>query len=477
MIRKTYAVTVFLVLAVFLATFLQAGMETQNQAKDPDVGKLMVTRFEPMAKRMLQKGRFPGLTIAVVHKGKIVYSKAFGVKNIDTGAKMSIRSLFHQASVTKPFVATAIMQLVEQGKVNLDDPVTKYLPYFKLADKRYKIITVRQMVTHTSGMPDVRDYEWDKPVYDDGALERYVRSLSDKKLIFAPGESMRYSNMAFEVLGDLIAKVSGKSFEDYVQENILTPLNMKDSTLLKKKANPQLMTTPHILKEGKTAVSPVYPYNRMHAPSSTLISNVMDMSRWAMANLNHGHLEGKRILKESTYDIIWNKGSSASGQVGISWFIGDHNGIKTISHGGGDTGYRSYILLLPEKSLGIVLAFNFDMAPVPDITQAALHAALGEEYVPLSERKAMSLDPKVLEGYVGHYRLDDNEILMVTLEGGKLFAQTSTSPKFELFAESESMFFLRVSTTKLSFKKNDKGEVFQAVIHQNSSKTPAKKIK
>jgi CubicO group peptidase (beta-lactamase class C family) len=125
------------------------------------------------------------------------------------------------------------MQLVEKGEVNLEDPVIKYLPYFRLKDKRYKIITIRQMVTHTSGMPDVQDYEWHNPVYDDGALERYVRGLGNEQLIAAPGEKYRYSNMTYEVLGDLIAKVSSMSFEDYIRKNILAPLKMKHSTLLK----------------------------------------------------------------------------------------------------------------------------------------------------------------------------------------------------------------------------------------------------
>jgi CubicO group peptidase (beta-lactamase class C family) len=105
------------------------------------------------------------------------------------------------ASITKPFVGTAIMQLVERGIVDLDAPVVQYLRYFQLADDRYNQITVRQMVTHASGMPDVEDYEWDKPQYDDGALERYVRSLTNQKLLFAPGERVQYSNMAYEVLG------------------------------------------------------------------------------------------------------------------------------------------------------------------------------------------------------------------------------------------------------------------------------------
>ena len=172
-----------------------------------DVKHLMATNFEPFLKKTMEEHNVPGLTIGIVKDGAVVYSKAFGTKNLDTREKLTTHSLFHQASLTKPFVGTAILQLVEKGEVNLEDPVIKYLPYFRLKDKRYKIITIRQMVTHTSGIPDVQDYEWHNPVYDDGALERYVRGLGNEQLIAAPGEKYRYSNMAYEVLGDLIAKV------------------------------------------------------------------------------------------------------------------------------------------------------------------------------------------------------------------------------------------------------------------------------
>ena len=111
---------------------------------------------------------------------------------LDKDDPITTRSLFHMASITKPFVATSIMQLVEIGKIDLDAPVVKYLPYFHMADERYKTITARQLVTHTSGMPDVEDYEWQKPQYDEGALERYVRRLSKLKLAFAPGEKFQY---------------------------------------------------------------------------------------------------------------------------------------------------------------------------------------------------------------------------------------------------------------------------------------------
>lgn len=162
--------------------------------------------LQPLIEDFVHQQQIPGFAIGVIQDDRLVYTHGFGVKNLAHNRDpVTPRSLFHMASITKTFVATSMMQLVEAGKINLDSPVVQYLPYFRLADDRYQTITVRQMVTHTSGMPDVQDYEWDKPQYDDGALERYVRSLSNQKLIFAPGTDFRYSNMAFEVLGDLIA--------------------------------------------------------------------------------------------------------------------------------------------------------------------------------------------------------------------------------------------------------------------------------
>ncbi len=148
--------------------------------------------------------------------------------------------------MSKPFVATAIMQLVERGAMSLDAPVTDYLPYFKLSGTEYARITIRQMLNHTSGMPDVEDYEWDRPQFDEDAAERYVRSLENEAMIAAPGELWRYSNMAFDTLGDVIAKVSGQSFESYVKENILDPLGMTASTFLQPDVPEELRTPPHV---------------------------------------------------------------------------------------------------------------------------------------------------------------------------------------------------------------------------------------
>jgi len=302
----------------------------------------------------------PGLTAAVVKDGELAYIGAFGVRQIGKDEKLTPEHVFHFASVSKPFVATAIMQLVEQGLMDLDHTVTKYLPYFKLADERYRAITIRQMLNHTSGMPDVRDYEWDKPQTDEGTAERYVRQIATEKLLWAPGDGWRYSNMAFDVMGDVIAKVSGMTFEEYIQAYILLPVGMNRSSFIYSDIQEALRTTGHVGEPPQ--VSSVYPYNRRHAPSSTLNSSVSQMISWMLVNLNRGEINGRRILREESYDLLWTTSTDTTKnepQVGLSWFIGEHAGHRTVGHGGGDTGFRSYIILLPNENIGVVLASNW----------------------------------------------------------------------------------------------------------------------
>lgn len=326
----------------------------------------------------IEKFRLTGLEVGIVKHNEIVYAKGFGVRNSETQEPVTTESLFHMASVSKPFVATGIMQLVERGEVDLDEPVVTYLPYFKLDDERYKQITIQQMLSHVSGMPDVMDYHWDQPEYDDQALERYVRSLADRKMLFTPGDEFSYSNMAYEVLGDVIAKVSGQSFEEYMQENILTPLEMDKSTFLKQEMPPELETTPHY---GSGSTSTVYPYHRAHAPSSTLHSNVLEMSNWAIANMNRGTFNDKQILRESSYDLLWKpyKQLSNDRSIGLGWFTGTSGERFRIFHGGADIGFRTSLVMLPEESIAVIILANNERAITSEMADLVLEIILENE--------------------------------------------------------------------------------------------------
>ncbi len=338
--------------------------------------------------RAFRQSDSPGLAVGVVRDQELVYAKGFGVMNLETGGEITPRTLFHMASVTKPFVATAIVQLLEQDKLSLDDRIVEYLPYFELKDDRYATLTIRHLLTHSSGMPDVDDYHWDEPEYDEGALERFVRGLADRELLFEPGAKFAYSNMAFEVLGDLIAKVSGQSFADYVKENILLPLGMNDSSILIRDVDPALLANGHVQEEGgKTRVTEHYAYNRRHGPSSTLHASVADMSRWAIANMNGGELEGRRILHPSSYELLWAPAVRAGVRegrpvhVGLSWFLSDYAGRQTVSHGGADIGYITNFVMVPEAGVAVIVLSNYfgPNTAVGEVTDLALELALGSE--------------------------------------------------------------------------------------------------
>jgi len=313
------------------------------------------------------------------------------VRSLETGEPLTPEHVFHMASVSKPFVASAVMQLVEQGRMNLDERVVTYLPYFELADGRYGEITIRQMLNHTSGMPDVMDYEWDNPQYDEGAAERYVRTLTGEQMIAAPGELWRYSNMAFDTMGDVIAKVSEVPFETYVKENILDPLGMSESSFIHPDIREELRTTGHVW-QLEPVVSDVYPYNRRHAPSSTLNSSVVEMTKWAFVNLNRGELNGNRILREESYDVLWTPSAQVSENrhVGLSWFLGEHRGTRTVGHSGGDTGFSSQFVLLPEEDIGLVMACNYSSAPLGSIRDGVLDILLGYEPAPPRQQIGMA---------------------------------------------------------------------------------------
>lgn len=336
------------------------------------------TRLDRYLKQFARERGIPGLAAAVLRNDEVRFLEAYGVGRAGDPRPLTPEHVFHFASVSKPFVATAIMQLVERRALALDDFVIEHLPYFQLADERYRRITIRHMLDHTSGMPDVEDYEWDQPEWDAGAAERYVRSLSSQPMLFAPGSRRRYSNMAFDALGDVIAKVSGRCFEDYVKSHILEPLGMRRSSFMYSEIPVELRTTGHVGDPARP--TPVYPYNRRHAPSSTLNSNVVEMARWVLANLHRGALDGRRILDESSHALMWTPSTPVpdSPEVGLSWFLGEHRGTRAVRHGGQDTGFSSYLELAPEKGIGIVLASNWDKTDTGILVQELLDLCLSE---------------------------------------------------------------------------------------------------
>lgn len=344
----------------------------------------MIKKLDEFVEKAQVNYDLPGLAVGVGIYGEsgmdipqLSYRKTVGYKDWETKEPLQEDDIFHMASVTKLFVGTSIMQLYENGQIDLEGTILDYLPWFTMADERYKNITIRQMLSHTSGMPDVEDYCWNEPETDQGALERYVRSelVTKAHLLWPPGEGkFAYSNMAYETLGVIIAEVSGMSFEEYVDKNILKPLEMKDSTLLTYERGiytdegpDENLCTPHEKDSEKVIVRvPHFPYNRAHGPSSTLTSNLRDMEKWALANIK------KTILKPETYDIMWTPQAIVPNngeEMCLGWFKREQNGYEFFGHEGTDDGFRSSFWICPEKRLSITVCSNLSRAPVKRINR------------------------------------------------------------------------------------------------------------
>lgn len=321
-------------------------------------------RIDAYLRDYVASGQSIGLSAAVVQGGDVVFSAGYGVQNQQTKQPVTPQTLFHIASVAKTMTSTAIMQLREQGKLDLDDPLVKHLPYFKVDDPRSDQITIRQCLSHTSGIGHPEDYGWDRPEFDDESLERHVRSLATHKLVEIAPNSLSYSDIAYNVLGDLIAKVSGMSYEQYMKTHLFDPLGMTTTTLMAPRADhPALVAIGYEKKEDGAISQSFYPYNRMHVPCGCIASSVVEMARWAMVSLNRGELAGVRILPSTSYDAMWqmqfrdsNEGFSTDTALG--WWVSRRYRERVMQHDGEDDGFVSNLRLWTESGIGIVILCN-----------------------------------------------------------------------------------------------------------------------
>jgi CubicO group peptidase (beta-lactamase class C family) len=330
----------------------------------------------------------PGLAVGIVLGDETIYAKGFGVQSLETGVPVTLDSVFCVQSVSKCFVATAVMQLVERGILDLEAPLVEYLPYFRLVDPHSREITLRQVLSHTSGMPDMDEIDYVElvthPEDDAGAAERYVRSLSGLKFVAAPGKEFHYSNIAYNVLGDLLAKVTGRSFEDTLRENLLLPAGMPNSTFLLADVPADLLAVPHLRSPGMQ-VNPRYPYHRADAPASFLHSTVVELCHWASAALQRGRFGEQRFLSPAGFDLMWKpvaRRGTLPGlyeAMGLGWTLGHYQGARTVSHGGSGFGGTAFLLILPDENAAAVILCNEESDACARVTQAVADILLGEK--------------------------------------------------------------------------------------------------
>lgn len=316
------------------------------------------TFFDGLVPFAIQRGDIAGGVVVVVKDGSVLFSRGYGYADLKARTPVSPETtLFRPGSTSKLFTWTAVMQMVEQGKVDLDHDVNEYID-FKIPPYEGKPITLRNLMTHTAGLEEAaRDLL--PATAEEVNLERYLKTHLPAR-IFSPGEKVAYSNYGCGLAGYIVQRVSGERFEDYVQRHVFQPLNMAHSSF--DQPLPAALA-PLMAKGYKTASDgEAQPFEFVDPPpAGALSSSAIDMAQFMIAQLQGGRYGDTRILKESTAELMHTQQYTASpGMVGydLGFYQEDRNGLRIIGHGGDTEVFHSDLHLLLDKNVGIFMSFN-----------------------------------------------------------------------------------------------------------------------
>ena len=432
---------------IILAVILTASCLAQDKVPNASIARMeqIVQAYVP--------GKFMG-TVLVAQDGKILLDKAYGFANLEWEVPNTPTTKFRLGSITKQFTAASILLLEERGKLKVEDPVKKYMPD---APAAWDKITIFHVLTHTSGIPSLTSFP-DFESHEAQAMtpEKLVEWFRDKPLEFEPGTKWNYSNSGYILLGYLIEKISGQSYSDFVQQNIFTPLGMKDSgydsnsTIIAHRAAGY---TP-----GKSSpVNAGFVHMSIPFSAGALYSTTEDLLRW-----EQGLFGGKVLKAESLAKMT----TPFKQDYAFGLAVSTNNGHKMIAHDGGIEGFNTALAYYPDDKLVVAVLANLN-GPAGQIAGNLAKVAHGEKVVLPTERKEITVSPEILKQYVGTYELTPKFSLAITLEDGQLVSQGTNQGKVPMYAESETMFFLKLVDAQIEFVKNEKGEVTNMVLHQN----------
>jgi D-alanyl-D-alanine carboxypeptidase len=561
--RKTALVICALLCANLI---LSAANAPQAQSPAP-----LASQLDQLLSSVYKAGE-PGAALLVMKDGKVLVRKGYGMADLELGVPIEPDMIFRIGSMTKQFTAVSILMLMEQGKLALSDPITKFLPDYPTQGKT---ITIEHLLTHTSGIQSYTDMpSWLPLLRKDMGLTELIGIFKDQPMQFAPGESYRYNNSGYVLLGAIIEKIAGTTYSAFLKQNIFDPLGLKhtmyDSTSL---------VIPRRARGYGAGVSKTFlnaDFVSMSQPYSagSLVSSVDDLAAW-----NQALLAGK-LIKRETLERAWTPYKLTDGTstgYGYGWVIGAYEGHRMIEHGGGIPGFTSDGILLPEDKLCVIILTNSaapgrapgpisfrvaalalakpyvepvaaavptaDLAPLAGVyvnplkeefnvrvagttvtvsgpgvssTQifpltanlfflkdslVRIEFARNEKGEPLSAaykpylgaevrfvrtskslpspvaRRAITLDPKIFDKYAGEFEIMPGFTIRFYRDGAKFMTQATGQAAFELFAESETKFFLKVVEGQVEFKMDASGVVTGMVLTQNGRELPAKKIK
>jgi CubicO group peptidase (beta-lactamase class C family) len=406
------------------------------------------------------KGDSPGAAVLVGRDGQIVFQGGYGFADVERKTPVTTETKFRIGSVTKQFTAAAILKLAEEGKLAVSDPLAKYFPGIPNAEK----ITLRHLLTHTSGLHSYTE----RPDFFSGVTKavapaNLIASMQKDTPDFAPGTQFKYCNSGYFLLGEIVAKVSGKSLADYLHSTFFEPLGMKDTGIYVNSAPPAGVALGYAV--NKSGAVPALDWEMSWAGGAGAIySTVGDLFLWTEA-LHAGRVVNAESLKAMTTPNP-PPGNSGGLNYGFGLVSSEFQRLPAIWHNGGLHGWSSNLVWLPQEKVTLVALANA-LPPVPGLEPAGITGELAKHFLADEIAKLpaptedKSVDPKSYTAYVGSYDYQ-NGILKVTVADDRLYAQVTGQEKYEIFPKAADEFFWKVTDANVHFLRNEKGEVIAA---------------
>ena len=415
-----------------------------------------------------------GIVIGLVDdKGARVI--AYGKTDQTGGKPVNGDSVFEIGSVTKVFTATLLADMVERGEVNLNDPISKYLPgQMKTPSRDGKEITLLHLSSQTSGLPrmpaNFKPKDQDNP-FADYSVDQMYGFLSSYTLTRDIGATYEYSNFGVGLLGHILALQAGKDYETLVRTRISQPLKMESTGI---RLTPEMRA--HLATGHDQSLRPAalldFP---TLAGAGALRSTTNDLLKFVAANLgliSSPLLTAMRKTHQAQHDT-----GTPELEIGLGWHIFKIFDRKILWHNGGTVGYHSFIGFDNDKRQGVVVLSN-SSASIDDIGLHLLESRFPLTSVePPKVRKPIRVDPKTFDACVGEYQLTPDFSITISRQGDRFFAQATGQRQLEIFPETETKFYLQAVDAQITFVKDEKGQVTHLVLHQNEADLQGKKVK
>jgi CubicO group peptidase (beta-lactamase class C family) len=477
-----------LAMAVLAGSVPVAG---QTALRRLDGSRVTPAEVDATVARLMKAAEVTGLGLAIFDQGKIVYLKAYGVRDKEAASPLTVDSVMNGASFSKVAFAYMVMQLVDKGALDLDKPVYLYLPkplpdypnYKDLADDpRYKQITARMLLSHTTGFPNWRQLE------EDGRL----------RIHFEPGSRYAYSGEGITLLQLVVEAITKEPLETLMQERVFRPLGMARTSMVWQK---------HFESDYANGYDAygrsLGPQKRSQAGAAgSMLTTTGDFARFVQAVMLGKGLGKKareemlgsqiQIVSKRQFPTLASETTDENKAIRLSYGLGW--GLYWTPYGkaffkeGHDDGWRNYTVCFAQKKTGIVLMTNSGNGE--GIFKELLESVLKNTFTPIEwegftpydrlppriVHKEVQVDPKLFDGYVGRYELAPNFVLTVTREGDRIFGQGTGQPKAELFPESERDFFFKVVDIQVTFEVDAQGRATGVIAHQGGANIPGKRL-